>query len=145
MLINPYISTEGNQARIVARIKDSDHTLIRNDLLNKIESDINASLVTNGETLRLSGISVLYNNVLQSLFQSQIVTLGTVFICILLMLLILFRNFLLAVIGTVTQYFYCAIYSWHHGSIGHPSRHHDNNNCRHHNRYRCGLRHTLHT
>ena len=105
VLISPYISTEGDQARIVARIKDSDHTLIRNDLLNKIESEINSSLVTNGETLRLSGISVLYNNVLQSLFQSQIVTLGTVFICILIMLLVLFRNFLLAVIGTLPNIF----------------------------------------
>ncbi|MDW3095047.1 MAG: MMPL family transporter [Gammaproteobacteria bacterium] len=105
VLINPYISKQGNQARIVARIKDSDHTLIRNDLLNKIDSDINANLISNGESIRLSGISVLYNNVLQSLYQSQILTLGTVFICILIMLLILFRSFSLAVIGTLPNIF----------------------------------------
>ena len=120
VLIDPYISTEGNQARIVARIKDSDHTLIRNDLLNKIETDINASLVTHGETLRLSGISVLYNNVLQSLFQSQIVTLGTVFICILIMLLVLFRNFLLAVIGTLPNIFTALFILGAMGSLGIP-------------------------
>ncbi len=105
VLINPYISHEGNQARLVARIKDSDHTLIRNDLLNKIEKDINESLIANGESVRLSGISVLYNNVLQSLYQSQILTLGTVFVCILIMLIILFRNVLLAIIGTIPNVF----------------------------------------
>ncbi len=105
VLINPYISKQGNQARLVARIKDSDHTLIRNDLLNKIEKDINANLINNGESIRLSGISVLYNNVLQSLYQSQILTLGTVFICILIMLLILFRSLSLAMIGTLPNIF----------------------------------------
>ena len=105
VLINPYISKQGDQARIVARIKDSDHTLIRNDLLNKIESDINEKFIANGESIRLSGISVLYNNVLQSLYQSQILTLGTVFICILVMLLILFRSFYLAMIGTLPNIF----------------------------------------
>ena len=105
VLIDPYISKQGNQARIVARIKDSDHTLIRNDLLNKIEHDINENLISNGERVRLSGISVLYNNVLQSLYQSQILTLGTVFICILIMLLILFRSITLAIIGTLPNIF----------------------------------------
>ncbi len=105
VLINPYISKQGDQARLVARIKDSDHTLIRNDLLNKIKKDINETLVSNGEHVRLSGISVLYNNVLQSLYQSQILTLGTVFICILLMLLVLFRSFSLAIIGTLPNIF----------------------------------------
>lgn len=105
ILIDPYLSQAGDQARIVARIKDSDHTLIRNDLLNKIEDDINRHLLANGEGARLSGISVLYNNVLQSLYRSQIVTLGTVFICILLMLLVLFRSFSLAVIGTLPNIF----------------------------------------
>ncbi len=105
VLINPYISTEGDQARIVARIKDSDHTLIRNDLLNKIENDINSDLLAHGESIRLSGISVLYNNVLQSLYKSQILTLGTVFVCIFIMLLILFRNPLLAIIGTAPNLF----------------------------------------
>ncbi len=105
VLISPYISKEGNQARILARIKDSDRTLIRNDLLNKIREDVNQNLIADGESLRLSGISVLYNNVLQSLYRSQILTLGTVFICILIMLLILFRNLTLAIIGTLPNIF----------------------------------------
>lgn len=105
VLISPYISSDGNQARILARIKDSDHTLIRNDLLKKIKKDLNAEYIKNGESVRLTGISVLYNNVLQSLFKSQILTLGTVFVAILLMLIILFRSFKLALIGTLPNVF----------------------------------------
>ena len=105
VLISPYVSTDGAQARIVARIKDSDHTLIRNDLLNKILEDINNKYKNDGEEIRLTGISVLYNNVLQSLFRSQILTLGTVFICILIMLIVLFRSLKLAIIGTLPNIF----------------------------------------
>ena len=105
VLISPYISSDGSQARILARIKDSDHTLIRNDLLNKIKVDLNEEFVKQGEHVRLTGISVLYNNVLQSLFRSQILTLGTVFIAILVTLIILFRSFKLAIIGTLPNIF----------------------------------------
>jgi len=105
ILIDPYISSEGDQARIIARIKDSDHSLIRNDLLTQIEKDINSDLIAPGETLKLTGISVLYNNVLQSLYQSQILTLGSVFVCILLMLIVLFRSLSLAIIGTLPNVF----------------------------------------
>ena len=105
VLISPYVSTDGSQARILARIKDSDHTLIRNDLLQKIKSELNAEFIKNGETVRLTGISVLYNNVLQSLFKSQILTLGTVFIAILVMLIVLFRSIKLAIIGTLPNIF----------------------------------------
>ena len=105
VLIAPYVSSDGSQARIVARIKDSDHTLIRNDLLNKIDSDLSEGFVKNGEQIRLTGISVLYNNVLQSLFRSQILTLGTVFVCILIMLTVLFRSLKLAIIGTLPNIF----------------------------------------
>jgi len=105
VLISPYVSTDGNQARILARIKDSDHTLIRNDLLNKINAELNQNYINTGEQVRLTGISVLYNNVLQSLFRSQILTLGTVFIAILIMLIILFRSIKLAIIGTLPNIF----------------------------------------
>lgn len=105
VLISPYVSTDGSQARILARIKDSDHTLIRNDLLNQIRLALNQEFVKNGESVRLTGISVLYNNVLQSLFRSQILTLGTVFVAILIMLIILFRSVKLAIIGTLPNIF----------------------------------------
>lgn len=105
VLISPYVSSDGAQARILARVKDSDHTLIRNELLNKINADLNTDFVKNGETVRLTGISVLYNNVLQSLFRSQILTLFTVFVCILIMLVVLFQSIKLAIIGTLPNIF----------------------------------------
>ena len=120
VLISPYVSTEGSQARILARIKDSDHTLVRNDLLNKIIKDVNENFISEGESFRLSGISVLYNNVLQSLFRSQILTLGTVFICILVMLSILFRQILLALICTLPNIFSALFILGFMGVIGIP-------------------------
>ncbi len=105
ILISPYVSSDGSQARILARIKDSDHTLIRNELLKKIRTELNKNFINEGESVRLTGISVLYNNVLQSLFRSQILTLGTVFVCIFIMLVVLFRNIKLAVIGTLPNIF----------------------------------------
>ncbi|NNC66522.1 MAG: MMPL family transporter [Gammaproteobacteria bacterium] len=120
ILISPYVSSDGSQARILARIKDSDHTLIRNDLLKKISTELNTSFINDGESVRLTGISVLYNNVLQSLFRSQILTLGTVFVCIFIMLVILFRNFKLAVIGTLPNIFTALFILGLMGVIGIP-------------------------
>ncbi|MCY3803567.1 MAG: MMPL family transporter [Gammaproteobacteria bacterium] len=104
-MIAPYVSADGNQARILARIRDSDPSLVRNDLLNKIRADIGGNLVKDNEEFRLTGISVLYNNVLQSLFRSQILTLGTVFACILVVLAFLFRSLKLALIGALPNMF----------------------------------------
>lgn len=104
-MIAPYVSTDGNQARILARIRDSDPSLVRNDLLNKIRADISGNFVKDNEDFRLTGISVLYNNVLQSLFRSQILTLGTVFACILVVLAFLFRSLKLALIGALPNMF----------------------------------------
>lgn len=104
-MIAPYVSADGTQARILARIRDSDPSLVRNDLLNKIRADIAGNLVKDNEDFRLTGISVLYNNVLQSLFRSQILTLGTVFACILVVLAFLFRSLKLALIGALPNMF----------------------------------------
>ena len=104
-MISPYVSDDGNQARILARVRDSDPNLVRNDLLNKIRSDISANFVRDNEQFELTGISVLYNNVLQSLFRSQILTLGTVFACILIVLTVLFRSLKLALIGALPNMF----------------------------------------
>ena len=51
------------------------------------------------ERIHFTGMAVLYNNMLQSLYQSQILTLGVVFVAILFMFVILFRNVSLAVSG----------------------------------------------
>jgi hypothetical protein len=53
------------------------------------------------ERVQFTGMLVLYNNVLQSLFRSQILTLGAVFVVILLMFIALFRAFRLALAAIV--------------------------------------------
>ena len=93
ILIRPYLSEAGDQARIVARLKDSDHTLVRDDLIRKLNADINSHFGENDSiNVNVNGIGVLYNNVLQSLYRSQIITLGFVFFGIFLMLSILFKS-----------------------------------------------------
>ena len=106
ILISPYLSKEGDQARIVARLKDSDHSLVRNELLNKINKDlINYFPERLGIDVKITGIGVLYNNVLQSLYRSQILTLGFVFISIFFVLSILFRNIKYAFIAILPNIF----------------------------------------
>jgi len=106
ILIKPYLSDSGDQARIVARLKDSDHTLVRNKLLHKINDDLNNHFpVSNNIGIKVAGIGVLYNNVLQSLYRSQILTLGFVFIIIFFMLSILFKSIKLAFIAILPNIF----------------------------------------
>ena len=98
-LIDPYISIEDNEARINMRILDSLPDLRRKQFLEKIDADLRNELGLTGDEFQVSGMMVLYNNMLQSLFTSQIETLGVVMLGIALMLLVLFRSFSLAVIG----------------------------------------------
>ena len=97
--ISPYISIENNEARINARILDSKKDLRRNQLIQKIEGDIESKLGFKQESFFLTGILILYNNMLQSLFDSQILSLGFVMIGIFFMFLILFRSIILSIIG----------------------------------------------
>jgi hypothetical protein len=57
----------------------------------------------------LTGLMVLYNNMLQSLFRSQIMTLGVVMSGIALMLCVLFRSVTLAIIGIIPNILAAAI------------------------------------
>ena len=98
-LIDPYISIEDNQARINMRILDSLPDLRRKQLLEQIRADLGAELGLADDEFQISGMMVLYNNMLQSLFTSQIETLGVVMLGIALMLLALFRSFTLALLG----------------------------------------------
>ncbi len=101
IIINPYISTDGNQIRFSIRVFESDKSLKRTELLNKIKQGLVSEFDLAPEQIRFSGMLVLYNNMLQSLFQSQIYTLGTVFFCILLMFILLYRNIKLSIITLI--------------------------------------------
>jgi len=101
IIINPYISTDGNQIRFSIRVFESDKSLKRTELLNDIKQGLVSKFDLAPEQIRFSGMLVLYNNMLQSLFQSQIYTLGTVFFCILLMFILLYRNLKLSIITLI--------------------------------------------
>jgi hypothetical protein len=103
-IVDPYISIENNEARISLRIKDSEKNLRRNDLINKIQYDLENKLGFKNEEFKLAGVLILFNNLLQSLFKSQILTLGFVMIGIFLMFLILFKNLKLSLIGVVPNF-----------------------------------------
>ena len=103
-IIDPYISIADNEARISLRIKDSQENLRRNDLINKINYDLENNLKLNKDEFKLGGVLILFNNLLQSLFKSQILTLGFVMIGIFLMFLILFKNLKLSLIGVVPNF-----------------------------------------
>jgi hypothetical protein len=97
-VLNSYISPDDRSARITFRIIDSYKDINRNDLLMKIDSYLANKLKDTNVEYQLSGLGVLYNNLLQSLFGSQITSLTFVFAAIFLMLLILFRSLLTSLI-----------------------------------------------
>ena len=103
-IVSPYISVEKDEARIAVRIKDSLEDLRRNELIKKINSDLNNKLKLKKEEYDLAGVLILFNNLLQSLFKSQILTLGIVIFGIFCMFFILFRNISLSLIGVVPNF-----------------------------------------
>ena len=103
-IISPYISVEQDEARITLRIKDSLENLRRNELIKRIDDDLKIKVGLNEYEYKLAGVLILFNNLLQSLFKSQILTLGIVILGIFLMFLILFRNVILSLIGVVPNF-----------------------------------------
>ncbi len=103
-IIDPYLSIENDEARVSLRIIDSQENLRRNDLINKINFDLKDKIGLEENEYQLAGVLILFNNLLQSLFKSQILTLGLVMIGIFTMFLILFRNIKLSLIGVVPNF-----------------------------------------
>ncbi len=108
-IISPYISVKDDEARISVRIKDSLKNLRRNDLIQKITKELNTKVGLEPKEFKLAGVVILFNNLLQSLFKSQILTLGVVMLGISTMFFILFRNLTLSLIG-VTPNFIAAFF-----------------------------------
>lgn len=100
-MIDPYVSITEDEARVSVRIYDSMPNLRRKTLLEQIDRELHEEIGLEREEYQLAGLLVLYNNMLQSLFKSQIQTLGVVMLGILLMLWILFRSFKVALIGVI--------------------------------------------
>ena len=119
-IINPFISIENNEARLTVRVLDSQEGLRRGELIKRIYNDLENQYNLNKNEFIITGVLVLYNNMLQSLFQSQILSLGIVMLGIAMMFLILFRSVLLSIIGIVPNTLAAAIILGLMGWIGAP-------------------------
>ncbi|NOX25854.1 MAG: MMPL family transporter, partial [Deltaproteobacteria bacterium] len=120
LLVTPYVSIPNNQARITMRIMESDKKLSREKLLNKIHNFLTQKMHFAPAQIHFTNMFVLYNNMLQSLFRSQILTIGAVFLCILLMFTLLFRSLLLAIIALLPNLLPAAMVLGTMGWIGLP-------------------------
>ncbi len=98
LMVSPYYSEDTQQARLTVRVKETSRDLRRDAFLRNLRADLEGELGLSPDRVQFTGMLVLYNNVLQSLFRSQILTLGAVFAAILVMFLLLFRSLSLAFI-----------------------------------------------
>ena len=103
-IINPYISIDNDEARITMRILDSKPDLRRKELIEKINYDLQNKFSFKKDEYKITGVLVIFNNLLQSLFDSQIKTLGIVMLGIFLMFLILFKSLVYSLIGTIPNF-----------------------------------------
>ena len=103
-LIYPYLLIDKNMAKISARIKDSEN-INRKNIIEEIRYFIEKNKNTSLDTYRVNGLLVLYNNMLDSLFDSQIKSLGFVIILIFLMFLILFKSIKLSILAIIPNIF----------------------------------------
>ncbi|MBT3777435.1 MAG: MMPL family transporter [Pelagibacteraceae bacterium] len=103
-LIYPYLLIDENMARITARVRDSGN-INRKQLIEDIQSFIKLNKNSSLENFKINGLLVLYNNMLDSLFSSQIKSLGFVIGLIFLMFLILFKSFKLSALGIIPNIF----------------------------------------
>jgi predicted RND superfamily exporter protein len=104
-LLYSYINKDDSVVRISTRVNESSTNLNRNDLLQKINYDLQNKFNLKEDQYELTGLAVLYNNMLQSLFQSQIGSLTLVFGVIALMLLLIFKSFKIMFIGLLPNMF----------------------------------------
>jgi predicted RND superfamily exporter protein len=103
-IVTPYVSIENNEARISLRIIDSNPNLNRKELLIKIQKDLEEKLKLNKDEFKITGILVIFNNLLQSLFDSQIKTLGITFAGIFILLLILFKSLSWSIVAAIPNF-----------------------------------------
>ena len=101
VLLEPYLSENEEQTRITLRVIDSDKNLNRKEFIQRVEKFLSEEMGYASESFNTTNMLVLYNNMLQSLFSSQIQTIGFVFISIMFMFIVLFRSFYLAILAII--------------------------------------------
>lgn len=103
MVLSPFVNIEANEAHFSVRTIDSDPRLRRAKFLKDLQSGLNSLLAGEQVSAQISGIMVLYNNMLQSLMSSQIDTLGITVLVLFVLFVIIFRSFSYALIAIVVN------------------------------------------
>jgi len=103
VVLDPYVDVDNSEARFSVRVIDSSENLRRNEFLEKVKYDLDEKFGLKSDQVHLTNLVVLYNNILQSLFDSQIVTLGTVLIILTIMFFILFRSVKITIIAMASN------------------------------------------
>lgn len=103
MVLSPFVNIKANEAHFSVRTIDSDPRLRRAKFLKDLQSGLNSLLAGEQASAQISGIMVLYNNMLQSLMSSQIDTLGITVLVLFVLFVIIFRSFSYALIAIVVN------------------------------------------
>ncbi|MDC0052780.1 MMPL family transporter [Gammaproteobacteria bacterium] len=119
-MVAPYLLEDIDEARIQLRAMETGGQLRRAELLEKIHQYAIDEVGIAPENIRFTGILVLYNNMLQSLYKSQIVTLGAVFIGIMIMFLVLFQSVKISIIAILPNFLAAGIVLGSMGIFGVP-------------------------
>ena len=108
-IIKPYVLINQNQARITMRVIDTHPELVRGQFILDLDDYISKNYSEKNINVSTTGILILYNNMLQSLFDSQIKTLSIVLFGIFLMLFILFRSLKTAIAAIIPNLIACFV------------------------------------
>ena len=103
LVLSPFVNIEANEAHFSIRTIDSDPRLRRAKFLKDLQSGLNSLLEGEQASAQISGIMVLYNNMLQSLMSSQIGTLGITVFVLFVLFVVIFRSFSYALIAIVVN------------------------------------------
>ena len=103
VILSPYVSIQNNMVRISTRVIDSQTGLQRDQLIKKIRKDVSSIINPTIEEFRVSNLLIMYNNMLQSLFNSQIKTIGLTVMILFIMFIVLFKNLKMAIIAIIVN------------------------------------------
>lgn len=102
-IIYPYYNEKSKEFRIAIRMVDSDKTLKRAKFLKDLNDNLRELTKNDNINIQVSGVMVLYNNMLSSLISSQVDTLNFVILSLFALFLIIFRNIRFSIIGIIAN------------------------------------------
>ena len=98
LILTPFVSIENDELHFSVRTLDSDPRLKRAEFLRTLQNELN-ELVGKDAEVKISGAMKLYTNMLDSLFSSQINSLGFVLLAFFATFWLIFASLRLAIIA----------------------------------------------